>query len=52
MNQEKEGAFKQTFSLDNCTGRFPKDELERVLLFDVAVQRHNDMAEATERAPR
>jgi DNA-binding NarL/FixJ family response regulator len=36
MNQENEGAFKQTFSLDNCTGRFLKEELERVPLFDAA----------------
>ena len=52
MNREKEGAFKQTFSLDDCTGRFLKGELGRVLLFDVAIQHHNDMAEATEKAPR
>jgi len=38
MNQEIEGAFKQTFSLDNRTGRFLKDEPERVPMFD-AVRR-------------
>jgi len=36
MNQKNEGAFKQTFSLDNRTGRFLKEELERVPLFDTA----------------
>ena len=36
MNRENEGAFKQTFSLDNRTGRFLKAELERVPLFDQA----------------
>ena len=36
MNRENEGAFKQTFSLDNGTGRFLKDELERVPLLDAA----------------
>ena len=36
MNQENEGAFKHTFSLDNCTGRFLKEELERVPMFDTA----------------
>jgi DNA-binding response OmpR family regulator len=34
MNQENEGAFRQTFSLDNSTGRFSKEELERVPMFD------------------
>jgi DNA-binding NarL/FixJ family response regulator len=36
MNQENEGALKQTFSLDNRTGRFLKKELERVPMFDTA----------------
>ena len=36
MNQEDEGAFKQTFSFDNGTGRFLKEELERVPIFDTA----------------
>jgi ActR/RegA family two-component response regulator len=34
MRQDNEGPFKQTFSLDNHTGRFLKEELERVPLFD------------------
>jgi FixJ family two-component response regulator len=36
MRQDTEGPFKQTFSLDNRTGRFLKKELERVPLFDAA----------------
>jgi DNA-binding NarL/FixJ family response regulator len=34
MSQENDGSFRQTFSFDNGTGRFLKEELERVPMFD------------------
>lgn len=36
MKQYNEGPFRQTFSLDNESGRFWKDEPERAPLFDAA----------------
>ncbi len=36
MKQDDEGPFRQTFSLDNSTGRFLKEEIDRLPLFDAA----------------
>jgi len=36
MRQDNEWPFKQTFALDNRTGRFLKEGIERVPLFDAA----------------